>query len=74
MLLTVQEEAHRQEVVMPSPERLHKVKKSMAMIKVVLDERVSMFIWLTNYTAICKLPLIVIYSSRLCTFVTFTFD
>ncbi len=45
MLLTVQEEAKRQEVVMPSPERFHKVKKSMAMIKVVLHERVSV---LTN--------------------------
>jgi hypothetical protein len=41
MLLTVQAEARRQEVIMPSPERFHKVKKSMAMIKVVLDERVS---------------------------------
>ncbi|CAB3987271.1 39S ribosomal L47, mitochondrial [Paramuricea clavata] len=39
MLLTVQAEARRQEVVMPSPQRFHKVKKSMAMIKVVLDER-----------------------------------
>ena len=44
MLLTVQEEAQQLEVVMPSPERLHKVKKSMAMIKVVLDERVSVFV------------------------------
>ena len=39
MLLTVEEEAKRQEVIMPSPQRLHKVKKSMAMIKVVLNER-----------------------------------
>ncbi|XP_046851022.1 39S ribosomal protein L47, mitochondrial-like, partial [Xenia sp. Carnegie-2017] len=39
MLLTVQEEAKRLQVVMPSPERLHKVKKSMAMIKLVVDER-----------------------------------
>ncbi|XP_028394233.1 39S ribosomal protein L47, mitochondrial-like [Dendronephthya gigantea] len=39
MLLTVQEEAKRQEIVMVSPERLQKVKKSMALIKVVLNER-----------------------------------
>ena len=44
MLLTVEEEAKRQEVIMPSPERLHKVKKSMAMIKVVLHERVSAYV------------------------------
>lgn len=46
MLLTVQEEAKRQEVVMPSPERIHKVKKSMAMIKVVLGERVSAMVYI----------------------------
>lgn len=40
MLLTVQEEAKRQEIIMVSPERLQKVKKSMGMIKVVLNERV----------------------------------
>jgi len=39
MLQTVKAEAKRLEVPMPNPERLRKVQKSMAMIKVVIGER-----------------------------------
>ncbi|EDO49834.1 predicted protein [Nematostella vectensis] len=39
MLDTLMHEAKRQGVPMPSPERYHKVKKSMAMVKLVLGER-----------------------------------
>ncbi|XP_031575536.1 39S ribosomal protein L47, mitochondrial-like [Actinia tenebrosa] len=39
MLNTLKHEANRQGVPMPSPERYHKVKKSMAVIKLVLGER-----------------------------------
>ncbi|KAK3740927.1 hypothetical protein QZH41_006095 [Actinostola sp. cb2023] len=39
MLNTLMHEAKRQGVPMPSPERYHKVKKSMAAIKLVLGER-----------------------------------
>ncbi len=41
MLLTVKQEANRELYVMPGPERLRKVRRSMARIKVVLFERVS---------------------------------
>eukprot|EP00794_Sanderia_malayensis_P016975 gene16975-18686_t len=39
MLQTVKEEARRLQIPMPSPERIKKVQKSMAMIKVVIAER-----------------------------------
>lgn len=39
MLLTVREEAKRLQMPMPNPERIVKVRKSMAMIKVVVGER-----------------------------------
>ena len=39
MLQTVKAEARRLEVPMPNPERLKKVQKSMAMIKLVIGER-----------------------------------
>ena len=39
MLQTVKAEAKRLEVPMPNPERIMKVRKSMAMIKVVIGER-----------------------------------
>ena len=39
MLQTVKAEAKRLEVPMPNPERIMKVQKSMAMIKVVIGER-----------------------------------
>jgi large subunit ribosomal protein L47 len=39
MLLTLKHEARRQGERMPSPERMRKVRKSMARIKVVLGER-----------------------------------
>ncbi len=41
MLLTVKQEANRELYIMPGPERLRKVRRSMARIKVVLFERVS---------------------------------
>ncbi|XP_062514542.1 large ribosomal subunit protein uL29m-like [Corticium candelabrum] len=39
MLLTLKHEARRQGELTPSPERMRKVRKSMARIKVVLGER-----------------------------------
>ncbi len=39
MLQTVREEAKRLQIPMPGPERMTKVQKSMAMIKVVIGER-----------------------------------
>lgn len=39
MLLTLKHEARRQGEIMPSPERMRKVRKSMARIRVVLGER-----------------------------------
>lgn len=39
MLQTVKAEAQRLQVPMPNPERINKVRKSMAMIKVVIGER-----------------------------------
>ena len=39
MLQTVKAEARRLQMPMPNPERIKKVQKSMAMIKVVIGER-----------------------------------
>lgn len=39
MLLTLQQESRRQKVMMPSPERLRKVERSMIRLETVVNER-----------------------------------